>query len=877
MLMGVFAQFNALSQACLPQGIHFHKQLDVDNFKSDYPNCTAIGGDVIIEEAQVISNLDGLSMITSIGGNLKIIYNLQLDNLEGLSKLTYVGGNLEICYNESLSTLDGLQSLVAVNGNILLNGNSNLVDLGGLRALKSIRGGLEIKSNYSLTVLSGLDNIIADSIRSLTIANNPALSTCEVISVCQYLANPRGTVDIYNNMPGCDNPPEIARTGDFTLPCLPFGNYYFDTQDEIDNFQTDYPACTDLQGDLTISGNLIEDLGEFSDITEIQGDLVIHEADNLRELSGLENLDSIKGSLVIESTTLNIISGFDDLVWIGGSVSIMNNNYATSIEGLNSIDSLKGNLRIWYNDNLTGISGFQDLDYVRGYVEIMHNYNLADLSGLTELDSVKEYIGLAGSFALQDLTGFQNLKKVRGSFSVEWSEALVSLQGLENLATIGGNLVVQGNPLLRSFTGLDNLAKLGGGLTVQDNARLSSFTGLQNLKKITGNLIVGEGNTILDNFSGFDNLKTIGGSLRIIGNVGMVNLEGLNTLVSVSGDLDIENNKSLESLSGLGNLSVISGNLSIKQNSQLTDLTELGGLSAGSIDNLYVFDNPKLTTCDAECICRYLSGPHGITEIYNNDSGCNSPAEIANACGFTMNCLPFGNYYFTQQADIDNFAFSYPGCTDLEGVVMISGDYINNLTGLNQVHSIHGDLSIADNKSLVSFHGLENITRITGSVYISRNGILTNLSGLENIDASELSFLQIYGNTFLSDCAIQSFCDYIAIPGSHCYIGGNADGCMSKQQIADVCAFTFVDENAAACQVTVYPNPAKTRITIETAKDPKNLSLVLFNYSGQEISKIRLVESRTDLDISTLPAGIYFYRIYSAGNSQSSVGRIVKM
>jgi len=73
----------------------------------------------------------------------------------------------------------------------------------------SIGGGLGIVYNDVLTSLSGLDNIDAASIDSLFIYNNTALSSCEVKSVCDYLANPTGTIEIYDNAPGCNSQVEV--------------------------------------------------------------------------------------------------------------------------------------------------------------------------------------------------------------------------------------------------------------------------------------------------------------------------------------------------------------------------------------------------------------------------------------------------------------------------------------------------------------------------------------------------------------------------------------------------------------------------------------------------------------------------------------------
>ncbi len=60
---------HSFSQPCLPSGITFSTQEEIDNFQSNYPYCTEIEGDVIIEGNDV-TNLYGLSVLTAIGGFL---------------------------------------------------------------------------------------------------------------------------------------------------------------------------------------------------------------------------------------------------------------------------------------------------------------------------------------------------------------------------------------------------------------------------------------------------------------------------------------------------------------------------------------------------------------------------------------------------------------------------------------------------------------------------------------------------------------------------------------------------------------------------------------------------------------------------------------
>ena len=75
--------------------------------------------------------------------------------------------------------------------------------------MNSIEGNLVIAGNDSLTGLRGLDNIDAGSISDLSIYFNNSLSSCEVQSICDYLISPTGTIEIFDNAPGCNSQEEV--------------------------------------------------------------------------------------------------------------------------------------------------------------------------------------------------------------------------------------------------------------------------------------------------------------------------------------------------------------------------------------------------------------------------------------------------------------------------------------------------------------------------------------------------------------------------------------------------------------------------------------------------------------------------------------------
>lgn len=103
---------------------------------------------------------------------------------------------------------------------------------------------------------------------------------------------------------------------------------------------------------------------------------------------------------------------------------------------------------------------------------------------------------------------------------------------------------------------------------------------------------------------------------------------------------------------------------------------------------------------------------------------------------------------FSSQADIDNFAVNNPGCTSIDGDVLISGRDILNLDGLSSITNISGFLLINDNLFLNSLAGLSAVTHVGGEINIEMNSSLPNLTGLENL-SSIGSSLRIVSNLSL--------------------------------------------------------------------------------------------------------------------------------
>ena len=459
--------------------------------------------------------------------------------------------------------------------------------------------------------------------------------------------------------------------------CLPNG-ITFNNQQQVDNFATNYPGCSEILGDVVISYGINNLLG-LSQITAIQGKLTItnNTLNNLTGLnnltnvgsdtkilinsvtsfSGLNNLQSIEGSLEISNcTSLNNISAFESLTTIDGYLLLENNGF-NEIGGLNNLINLSGDLYIQDNPSLLTLNGFNNLNNINGNFEIINNDSLLNLLGLSTLTNIEGNVQLQGNSALINFEGLNGLETIKGGVRINGNDALLNFQGFDNLYSTGvdqfDRFEVENNDNLINFIGLDNIHIISE-LRIANSEFLENLQGLNTLETVgPGNLTIAATN--LTNLEGLDNLRSIGWQFRISGNEELINLLGVNNLETIGGGFDIIDNPLLQNFEGLENLNSISslyidacyqlenlsgfetlvslnnGTIDITYRNNITSLNGLQNIDYTTINTLQLQYIDSLSECSLPNICTYIYN-NGTAYITQNAPGCNSKLDILDHC-----------------------------------------------------------------------------------------------------------------------------------------------------------------------------------------------------------------------------------------------------
>lgn len=376
-----------------------------------------VGRDLILENNNSLTNINGLSNLTSPGLESIIITNNEsLTNLDGLENVTEVVYSVEIENNAALMNIDGLENVITIGDRLQINENPVLNNLDGLSNLSSIGEFLKIESNAELTSISGLNNL--DSIGGFcSIYGNPELTSLEGLNSLESVG------------------------------------LFFVIEDN--------DALTSLSG--------------LENISPSVAGIFIEENDGLINLSGLENLNTIDGLIkIINNDTLESLTGLENLNTVNGYLHVNGNSTLSDLNGLANLNTIASSFHIIGNGSLTSLNGLENLNEVGGHFWITHNDALTSTNGLINLDSIHGSFRIEDNPALMSLNGLDSLNYIGYSLSIDNNDVLPNLNGLEGLTYIESYTWIKNNNALTSLSGLDSLNYVGNNFSIAYNDLLSN-------------------------------------------------------------------------------------------------------------------------------------------------------------------------------------------------------------------------------------------------------------------------------------------------------------------------------------------------------------------------------------------------------------------
>jgi len=395
-----------------------------------------------------------------------------------------------------------------------------------------------------------------------------------------------------------------------------------------------------------------------------------------------------------------------------------------------------------------------------------------------------------------------------------------------------------------AFTGVISCTGLG----INDMTGLEAFVAIQAL-------ICSQNNLTALNVSQNTSLLYIDCSTNNISSLDVSQCSIMNTLTcdgNALTSIDVTQNASLSALS-CGSMNL--GSLNLSQNPNLTILS----CYDSGLNTLNLTNNPLLNTLG--CVFNNLTSLDlsNNTNLTSIECGGNSIEylDLSNntslsSCFVNDNALTSLNLKNLSTSTLTSFnSTGNPNlaCIEVDDVA----DATANWTAIDATSSFNLDCIILVNSITVSGQaGATLITTNGGTLQMIADVLpanaddatytwsVTNGTGSASIDASGLLTASSNGTVTVTATAN----DASGITGSTVIT-------ISNQSSAGI------NDQAALNNLTIYPNPAKTSISIESSEEVE--SIVFINLTGETVKTI--VSPANAIDISDLANGIYILRV----------------
>ncbi|HWB62473.1 MAG TPA: T9SS type A sorting domain-containing protein, partial [Chitinophagales bacterium] len=103
-------------------------------------------------------------------------------------------------------------------------------------------------------------------------------------------------------------------------------------------------------------------------------------------------------------------------------------------------------------------------------------------------------------------------------------------------------------------------------------------------------------------------------------------------------------------------------------------------------------------------------------------------------------------------------------------------------------------------------------------------------------------------------------------PGSYTVTVTDNNGCTQTANVT-VGVATGINSTAGSLELSVYPNPASTQLTVQTGNVNTETTLRMNNVLGQVLINTIITQPETSIDLSVLPNGVYFVELRQGAKS----------
>lgn len=435
-------------------------QQEVDDFKNSdivrIMGTLTVGSDA--EDAEPITNLDGLSNLKEVSYDIKIV-NYSGEDIAGLGNLEIAGG-LHIENATSLKTLSLPKLIKAPVGGVTVTAETlenvslpALTEAGSLYirsynlssldfpALATVHGDLTLNVNKDIN-----NNSTTNLTGTIEQISFPVLKECGNVQLAGFAAVTAIGI------------PMLESVGNLSIEC-------------IKTLETLSLPQMKTAKDIYIHAAKIADELDFKSLTTINGDLHIN-ASRIADCTGLSALRTVNGKLLLESTNFENLNGLTEVTINGGvrvdkgasytyldlsGITVPNGSTIEITSDCSAIDelifpeTLESDLYLGMGARVTSLTvkGVKKA----GYIEV----------------SVPKGLAGASTMTFDDLTTVYTLTVKKNTLTAIKCPSLSTIES--ELSIISGSNLTELN-----FDKLENLKESWSSITIQKNKKLTDFS-----------------------------------------------------------------------------------------------------------------------------------------------------------------------------------------------------------------------------------------------------------------------------------------------------------------------------------------------------------------------------------------------------------------